>query len=73
MTFEENIGGDNAGAYFKISEVDTSVSHPEAYQIDIGYPGANYVTEFSVENDQNYSIIYDINNYKCIVFTSQAF
>ena len=59
MTFIDDTSGIFNGPYFKIIEVDANIQHPEAYQIDIGYPGSNYVFGFNVDNDQNYSIIYD--------------
>lgn len=62
LTFDDSSSGDNAGSYFKVTEVDTNVQHPEAYVLDIGFPGANCVTNFNVENDENYSIYYDYQN-----------
>ena len=59
LTFDDTPTGDNAGAFFKVTEVDSNVTHAEAYEIDIGYPGSNYVTNFNIENDENYSIYYE--------------
>ena len=62
LTYVDDTSGTLNGSYFKISEIDTGVEHPEAYQLDIGYPGSNYVFNFNVDNDENYSIYYDYQN-----------
>lgn len=59
MSFVDDTSGILGGSYFKVTEVDSSIDHAEAYQIDLGYPGSNYVFKFDVENDENYSIFYD--------------
>ena len=38
-----------------LKDIETS----EAYEIDIGYPTANIVISFSIDNQENYSIYYD--------------
>lgn len=62
LSFIDDTSGIFGGPYFKITEVNSNISHPEAYQLDIGYPGSNYVYNFSVDNDENYSIFYEYNN-----------
>jgi len=47
------------GPYFKVVKVDKTVEHPEAYEIDIGYPSQNIVTAFSINSDDGYSLLYD--------------
>ena len=59
LSFVDDPTGEFDGAYFKVTQVDSKVEHPEAYQIDIGYPGTNFVFNFNVDNDENYSIYYD--------------
>lgn len=59
LSYIDDTTGVLNGSYFKIVEVDTKLEHPEAFQLDIGYPGSNYVFNFNVENDENYSIYYD--------------
>lgn len=48
-----------SGPYFKISKTSHNVEHSDAYEIDIGYNTANIVTQFSIQNNENYSIFYD--------------
>lgn len=62
LAFVDDPSGEFDGSYFKITQVDSKIEHPEAYQIDIGYPGTNYVFNFNVDNDENYSIYYDYQN-----------
>lgn len=50
------------GPYFKVIRVDKSTDSLGAYEIDIGYPSQNIVTDFMVENNESYSIFYDYQN-----------
>lgn len=59
LGFVDDPTGEFDGSYFKITQVDSNLEHPEAYQLDIGYPGTNYVFNFNVDNDENYSIYYN--------------
>lgn len=58
LAYVDDTTGEFDGSYFKVVQVDSKIEHPEAYQLDIGYPGSNYVFNFNVENDENYSIYY---------------
>lgn len=58
LAYVDDTTGEFDGSYFKVVQVDAKIEHPEAYQLDIGYPGSNYVFNFNVENDENYSIYY---------------
>ena len=62
MTFVDDTSGVFDGSYFKIIQVDASKSHPEAYDLTIGYPSANVITSFDIEDNENYSIYYDYQN-----------
>lgn len=62
LTFNDDTSGIFNGSYFKIVEVDTQIEHPEAFELDIGYPGSNYVFNFNVENDESFAIYYDYQN-----------
>lgn len=59
LSFVDDLTEEFDGSYFKITQVNAKIEHPEAYQLDIGYPGSNYVFNFNVDNDENYSIYYD--------------
>ncbi|MBO7079922.1 MAG: hypothetical protein J6W64_08960, partial [Bacilli bacterium] len=42
-----------------IIKTDNNIKDSEAYTIDIGFPGNTLVTDFRVENDEQYSIYFD--------------
>lgn len=55
----DDISGKFKGPYFKIVEVTKAQEMPLAYDLDIGYPSQNIVTEFDVEDDEGYTIFYN--------------
>lgn len=55
----DDMTGTYGGPYFKVVNVDKAKDSLGAYEIDIGYPSQNIVTEFSVDNNESYSILYD--------------
>ena len=62
LTFLDDTSGAIDGSYFKICTVDANVAHPEAYEVNVGYPGNNYIFDFAVENSENYSLLYEYQN-----------
>jgi hypothetical protein len=59
MTIVDDTTGEFGGPYFKITKATKDISQSSAYELDIGYPTANIVTAFSVDNNENYSIYYN--------------
>lgn len=59
MTIIDDTTGEFGGPYFKIYKASSKVDYSDAYEIDIGFPTANVVTNFTIENNENYSIYYD--------------
>lgn len=55
----DDTSGVYGGPYFKVVRVDKTKDSLGAYEIDIGYPSQNIVTEFTVDNNESYSIFYD--------------
>ena len=50
------------GPYFKIREINATnnrSTEDNAWEIDVGYPGRNFVTNFEIDNDESWSILYD--------------
>lgn len=50
------------GSYFKVSKIGNSdmlADGKDAYQLDIGYPGDNFITNFSINNDDTWAILFD--------------
>lgn len=52
---------DANGAYFKISEVSLSSSQEALYEIDVGYPGNNFVTNFQLCDNIYWPLVYEYN------------
>ena len=65
--YDDTSFGDNyhdifveTGSYFKIERVSYKTNKSDAYQIDIGFGNSGtIVTNFSVTDDENYSLLYD--------------
>ena len=49
----------DGGAYFKVTFTSSKVEQSDAYEIDVGYNTANIVSNFSIQNNENYSIFYE--------------
>lgn len=58
----DDVSGQWQGTYFKVIKIDNKFKGNDsldAYEIDVGYQGSNIVTNFSIDNDEAYSILYD--------------
>lgn len=51
--------GEVTGPYFKVTRVSYVKEHSDAYELDIGYNTSTIVTNFSIDNNENYSLYYD--------------
>lgn len=59
MLIKDDTSGVLNGTYFEIVKCDRRVTNSEAYNLDIGYPSQNIVIDFRIENNENYSILYN--------------
>ena len=62
LTINDDYNNDLGGTYFKVSEVSANAvvyNATDTYELDINYPGDNFVTEFSLNNDQSWAILYE--------------
>ena len=50
------------GAYFKISEVSPIMNSNVLYEVDVGYPGNNFVTNFQLCDNIYWPLVYDYNS-----------
>ena len=55
----DDVSGKFKGPYFKVILVTKAKAMSLAYDLDIGYPSQNIVTEFDVEDDEGYTIFYN--------------
>lgn len=72
LTIQDDINNEFGGSYFKIHKVTANgniLNCPDVYEIDVGYPGENLVMNFSILDDNSWSLLYDysekvdMNNY----------
>lgn len=50
------------GPYFKVTRISTrTLNRTDAFNIDIGFNTSTVVTSFTIENNENYSLLYDYN------------
>jgi hypothetical protein len=63
LTIHDGVNGDAFdGPYFTVAKISSSTITDKAlthYTLDVGYPGKDYVTGFTIDNDMAYSILYD--------------
>jgi hypothetical protein len=64
-TYDQNIvqGLNISGSYFKVERISYKTNQSDAFQIDIGFGNTGtIVTDFSVTDDENYSLLYEYNS-----------
>lgn len=59
---DATIGNINTGPYFKVTKVDKNVKQGDAYNLYIGYNTSTIVTNFAIEQNENYALYYDYQN-----------
>lgn len=62
LTIHDDYTNTLGGTYFKVNEVNKNVKQinsTNTYEVDVNYPGDNFVTQFSLNNDQAWSILYE--------------
>lgn len=76
MTIVDDQNNQYGGSYFRITKIPRSNSSTkpstlnagsinqdsyDTYELDIGYPGSNLVTQFSVKNSESWAILYELS------------
>lgn len=62
LSIHDDVNNEFGGTYFKITEVSSdtnTVDATDTYELNINYPTDNFVTEFSLNNDQSWAILYE--------------
>jgi hypothetical protein len=60
--FFSDVAG-NGGPYFKVTRVSSNTLHrTDAYNLDIGVNSSTAVLSFSLENNENYAMLYNYNS-----------
>ena len=69
LTINDDTRGELGGPYFTITEVKSETSTlatMDTYEVDVGFPSDNLVTEFSIVDDNSWALLYNyasqINN-----------
>ena len=57
----DDINNEYGGAYFKVQKVTQGEKHTSAdvFEVDVGYPSSNFVTAFTLKDDNTWAILYD--------------
>ena len=62
LSIHDDINNLYGGTYFKITEVggNTNISNSaDTYELDVNFPTDNFITNFNINNDQSWSILYE--------------
>lgn len=62
LTIHDDKSSSLGGTYFKVTQIThktNSFVATDTYVLDINYPTDDYVTQFSLNNDQSWAILYD--------------
>lgn len=58
----DDINNAYGGTYFKVECVSANTPHISSYntyEVDVGYPSGDYVTDFTVNNDDSWAMLYN--------------
>jgi hypothetical protein len=59
LSILDDTSGTFNGPYFKVTRTDKIKETSTAYDLDIGFPSQNIVTEFKLDDDNTYSLYYN--------------
>lgn len=65
LTYMDDINNDFGGPYLKITEIGNTSTETLAgqyFEIDVGYPGDNFVMNFSIDTDTYFPLVYNYND-----------
>lgn len=63
LSVHDDVNNKLGGTYFKVTEISVNnkvdYNSVETYELDVNYPTDNFITEFTVTNDQSWAILYE--------------
>ena len=62
LSIHDDLNNEYGGTYFKVTEVSkntNTIQSTNTYELDVNFPSDNFVTSFSLSNDQSWSILYE--------------
>ena len=65
MSIIDDNRNEMGGSYFKVTKIGDSESTPDnkdSYVLDVGYPGNNFITSFTISDNETWSILFDTSN-----------
>lgn len=65
LIIDDNISNNVGGVTFRVVKIDSNTYNSNSlstYEVDVGYPENNFVTNFSVKSSNAYSILYDYSD-----------
>ena len=65
LTIHDDISSTMGGTYFKVNYVKESQAAKtsvDTYVLDVNYPSDNFITQFSLTNDQSWAILYKFSD-----------
>jgi hypothetical protein len=61
----DDVSNEYGGSYFKVLRVDAQAKHNltyNTYEVDVGYPSGSYVTNFTINNNEAWAILYNYSS-----------
>ena len=65
ISVNDDTKGLMSGAYFKVTKISNKIKMVDSldtFEVDVGYPGNNFVTQFQVQDDQSWAILYNYSD-----------
>lgn len=65
LTLYDDTYGEYGGPYFKITKVSSktkTIASADTYEVDVGFPGENLVTDFQINDDNSWALLYNYSS-----------
>lgn len=62
LTIHDDVQSKYGGAYIQIKEFSYDQTNSNYFEVDVGYPGDNFVMGFNINSDVYFPLVYDYNN-----------
>lgn len=62
LTIHDDVNNEYGGTYFSVDKVEYNTPNflpADTYELDVNFPADNFITQFSVTNDQSWAILYE--------------
>jgi surface antigen len=65
LTLYDDTYGEYGGPYFKVTKVlskTKTIASADTYEVDVGFPGENLVTDFQINDDNSWALLYNYSS-----------